>query len=547
MREPIPGESRSGGAPGILRRSSLLLGLAFIVVGAGLGGSASAAVTGLQRVEAESLSNSTGSRGVIARCPAGKQVLGGGAELIGGGQEVALNDLIPNEALTSFTAEAFEDQTGYAGSWSVRAYAICATPPPGLERVVATSPTDSLNKTVTATCPAGKRLLGTGGGISGLAGQVILEDVRPPNLTRVTAQGVEDQDGTAGDWLVRAYAICANPVHLLERVVATSFTDSLKAKSVTATCPSGKRVMGAGAELSGGGGEVVLGNLRPSDAPLLNRVIAKGVEDEDGTASNWSVRAFAICAAVSQRVVATSPTDSSSEKAQFPPCPSDLQSTGGGGDITGGRGQVRIFDLHRADRSSFAARASEDRNGYPEAWFLNAYAICATPLPGQETVNNLSPSGDFSSTKSVTVTCPPGKRVVGAGGALSTREVLDDVRPNASLTSVTVTGYEDESGTPGDWRIQANAICANPPPGLELVSAASPVNSLGWRSVVATCPSDKNLLGTGAEIDGGLGQVVLDDLTPNAALTSTTVTGREDETGHAAPWSVRSYAICANP
>ena len=60
----------------------------------------------------------------------------------------------------------------------------------------------------------------------------------------------------------------------------------------------------------------------------------------------------------------------------------------------------------------------------------------------------------------------------------------------------------------------------------------------------ATCPAGKNLLGTGGE--GGGSAVVMDDLRPNAALTSVTVTGIEDETGKESDWDVTAYAICAN-
>jgi hypothetical protein len=540
----IPGDRRSLGGHGLPNGSSWLTALALVVVFfAAFGATASAAVTHLQRYHAESPSNSL-NKAVTASCPAGKRVLGGGAELLGGESQVALNDVRPNGELTSVTAVALEDQTGYAGSWSLRAYALCATPPPGLKRIPATSPTNSSNKTVTATCPAGKRLLGAGADISGGGSEVVVQDIRVDSLTGVTAQGVEDQDGTASDWLVHAYAICSNPVHLLDRVVATSPSNSLKAKGVTATCPAGKRVVGAGGEVGGIEGQVALNDLRPSDP--LDGVTAHAAEDEDGTASNWLVRAFAICAAVSQRVVATSPTDSSFSKSQVPHCPSHLEDTGGGGDITGGRGQVHIFSLWPFSPSSWVAQAQEDWNGYAGAWSLTAYAVCATPLPGQEIVTNVSPGGDSSSTKSVTVTCPPGKRVIGAGGTVTPQVVLDDVRPNASLTSVTAAGYEDEAGDPLDWLIHADAVCANPPPGLELVSAASPVDSSNKR-INASCPVGKNLLGTGAEIDGGLGQVVLDHVTPDAGLRTATVTGLEDETGHTAAWSLRSYAICASP
>jgi hypothetical protein len=180
---------------------------------------------------------------------------------------------------------------------------------------------------------------------------------------------------------------------------------------------------------------------------------------------------------------------------------------------------------------------------------VRAYAVCTSPLPGRALRFAASPN-DSSSPKSATAACPAGTRVVGTGGQVglttSNQLVLDEVIPNASLTGVTATGIEDETGTGSDWNVEANASCATPPPGLERVVATSPLNSSN-KSVTASCPSGKNLLGTGGEIDAGDGQVVLAAIRPDAPLTSVTVTGLEDETGHAGAWSLRSYAICANP
>jgi hypothetical protein len=271
------------------------------------------------------------------------------------------------------------------------------------------------------------------------------------------------------------------------------------------------------------------------------------------------VRAFAICAAASQRVVATGPTGSPPFDGLAAFCPSDLRATGGGADVTGGAGQVRIDGVFPEDDPDpgpltsigFFADAFEDENGYAGAWFLRALAICATPLPGLQAVQSFA--FDSSTTKSVTVTCPAGTRVLGAGGGIISETssglrqvVLEELVPNAGLTSVTATGHEDETGEDNEWALFAHPVCANPPPGLELVSATSPVNSSN-KTVTATCPADKNLIGTGADIDGGVGQVVLDEVTPTAELRSVLVTGMEDETGHAGAWSVRSYAICASP
>ena len=81
-----------------------------------------------------------------------------------------------------------------------------------------------------------------------------------------------------------------------------------------------------------------------------------------------------------------------------------------------------------------------------------------------------------SAPKSLTATCPAGTRVIGPGGDTTPGDgsvVLNQIRPDASLTSVTVHADEDEVGTPSNWFLQAFVICAAPPAGLELVSATS--------------------------------------------------------------------------
>lgn len=526
----------------LLRRTGLVLCLALAVVIASHAGSASAAVAALQRVDAPSASDSSPNKSVAVSCPSGKQVTAAAARLAPSSGQVVLREMRPDTALTSVTVRGLEDQSGYADNWQLAAHATCATPPAGLERVLATSPSDSSNKGVTASCPAGKRLLGTGGALDGGSRQVALNDVIPGSkLKGVTVTGLEDGDGTTSNWSVTAYAICADPVAGLQRVAATSPIDSSD-KGVIASCPKGKRATGVGAELAGDRGEVVLQAISPF--PELTSGFAVAAEDEDGTVRNWSVRAFAICAAASERVVATSGSLGASDMRAF--CPADMHSTGVGADITGGGGQVLIRRLTVSGPDAVLVGATEDDTGFSSSWFLRAYAICATRLPAGYHSNQ---SAITSENKTVTVSCPSGTRVVAAGGYIAYNEepvVLNGVDPNAALTSVTATGVEDENGTETAWSVVAEAMCASPPPpGLELVTAVGGPDS-DPASVTATCPAGKNLLGTGAEINGGLGQVVLDDVRPNALLTTATVTGLEDENGYAFDWFLRAHAICAN-
>lgn len=65
-------------------------------------------------------------------------------------------------------------------------------------------------QSVTATCPAGKRVHGVGGEIVGGEGQVRLTEMRATTSTTVTVRASEDENGFSDTWKVRAYAVCAN-------------------------------------------------------------------------------------------------------------------------------------------------------------------------------------------------------------------------------------------------------------------------------------------------------------------------------------------------
>lgn len=88
-------------------------------------------------------------------------------------------------------------------------------------------------------------------------------------------------------------------------------------------------------------------------------------------------------------------------------------------------------------------------------------------------------------------------------------------------------------------------------PGLssvERITVTSVTDSISPKVVTATCPAGKKVVGDGWENIGAplvsLG-IIVDEVVPNAALTSVTVTAREIQaTG--LDWSTRVFAICAN-
>ena len=204
------------------------------------------------------------------------------------------------------------------------------------------------------------------------------------------------------------------------------------------------------------------------------------------------------------------------------------------------------LDLDPAD---VFMEASEDETGNQATWSLAVYPICARGLDPRPAA---AISAQTSSPKSQTVTCPDGRRVSSAGGAIVLSDaaqagevLLDDVRPNAALTSVTVNAVEDETGTAEPWAVAAYAVCVNPPPGLERVSADSPLASSA-KSVTVSCPAVKRVLGTGGDVNTFNGQVLLASIRPDASLTSVTMAANEDETGNPAAWSLTAYATCAS-
>jgi hypothetical protein len=526
------------------------------------GADAQAAITGLERVAPNTASNST-DKGITATCPAGKKLIGPGVDVTPGAGHVLIDDIRPSADLQSLFVRAREDETGTTANWYLQAFAICASAPPGLERKALTSASNSSNKTVTVNCSAGKNLLGLAGEINSPNGQVLLEDLTPvAGLASATVKAVEDENGNSGNWSLTAYAICANPIAGLVRVSNTSANDSSNPKLFNASCPAGKQVVGTGGNINTPNGQIVLDAVFP-DQTLTTAGIGAW-EDDTGNTANWSLTAFAICANSAERTEAhgSSATFSDGEARAQTGCGiPGRQVTGSGADITGGHGEVaihRIIPQLSPDPAGVTAQGFMDDDGINGVFVVSAYSICATPLPGLALVSAASASD--SSDKSVIANCPSGTKVVGLGGNVDNgftvvfsgpvafgEVVMDGLTPNAALTSVTVRAFEDDDGFADNWTLTAYAICANPPPGLQLVTATSLLESDELARATANCPAGKNLLGTGGELAGGQGEVVIDDLRPNAALTSATVTGLEDENGYSSNWQAKAFAICANP
>ena len=88
------------------------------------------AVRGLERVEFSSTSDSEQQKKAFAKCPAGKKVISGGAQIFIAGSAtgpVALKASFPSDVLDGWAATA-EEMVPTDLKWFVNAFAICATP-----------------------------------------------------------------------------------------------------------------------------------------------------------------------------------------------------------------------------------------------------------------------------------------------------------------------------------------------------------------------------------------------------------------------------------
>ena len=170
--------------------------------------------------------------------------------------------------------------------------------------------------------------------------------------------------------------------------------------------------------------------------------------------------------------------------------------------------------------------------------------------PGYTTISAES-SSNSSSPKSITATCPAGQQVLSPGiqirGALG-HVLVDDIQPNAALTSVTAKAYEDGAGTSEAWSVRVSAVCVNARIGLERVARTTSATSVAT-SIDFPCPDAKVVVGVGAAINGGLGRVSLVAMAPASANgpNRVSIAARETADGTADTWTLTGYAICDFP
>jgi hypothetical protein len=263
---------------------------------------AAASVPGLVRISATSVNDNSDPKVATAHCPAGTVLLSAGYQMNGAMGEAVVDDLpLTNAASVTVTAYA-EDPI--PGNWNLTAYAICAQPLSGLVRLTDPSSGDSRGfKSAAIVCPPGKDLIGGGFILTGATGEALVDDILPNGSSgseprTVTDTAYETDIDYPGNWSLSTHAVCAHPLTGLVRRSTTSASNATDSRSVTANCLSGEVMVGAGYQMHGGLGNIVLDDFRPNgDATTAPTSITLSAYEADlNLTENWDITAHAVCA-----------------------------------------------------------------------------------------------------------------------------------------------------------------------------------------------------------------------------------------------------------
>ena len=242
----------------------------------------------------------------------------------------------------------------------------------------------TISQVSVAACPAGQVLTGAGGWIVGGAGDVTLTDVIPSLATQtVTAWGHANPGAAPGAYVVVAQAICVPgaPPPNYQLVTSVSANNGAPVKSQVVNCPAGTNLLGLGAQLANGNGEVFYQRIQPN-AALNSATVTAGASG--GYLGPWQVTAYAICATppgVIGLVAATGPLNNAAAKVQATgACPAGTITTGVGGQVSQPATGNVILDRITANAAQNAAVAGADSDGtfFPN-WDLTSYNICWGP------------------------------------------------------------------------------------------------------------------------------------------------------------------------
>jgi len=249
-------------------------------------------------------------------------------------------------------------------------------------------------KTVTATCPTGTVVVGTGFYLYPTAEKLVGSVI--PTETSVTVTAAEDETGYSDDWSLTANAYCAARPANYQIVRIAGIAGNTNPKTTSATCPTGTTVLGLGWSTADNYGLPIAGQLTVTEARAFlstRRVTISVSEDDTGWGPQWSVDPIAICGTTGGVEIVTD-VDANPRGYEIgtPHCSEGRTAIGGG--ISMGQNSDVLFSgmyaVNGVDYFSGLPYANsyvvgqDDEDGGAAAWTLTSDVICATPMPVQQ-------------------------------------------------------------------------------------------------------------------------------------------------------------------
>jgi hypothetical protein len=257
-----------------------------------------AALDGFEVVTEATPNDNNTPKAITAQCPAGKVIIGGGVRFFGATAGTALTASAPDDSATPtrWIAEA-ADTEGFFENWGLQVDAYCINANLVNYQVIkaATANNSTGSKSITATCPAGQRLIGGGARITGLIvneGLTVSFPVVSPQPNQWTASAHEVNSSLAGNWALEAYALCST-TSKFGLIMGSTSTDIASPKSLVLECQQGGTLLGGGAAIGVFNGNYTLTTLHRETARQW-RISAQKILQAPVN-QNWGLFGYAFC------------------------------------------------------------------------------------------------------------------------------------------------------------------------------------------------------------------------------------------------------------
>jgi hypothetical protein len=207
----------------------------------------------------------------------------------------------------------------------------------------------------------------------------------------------------------------------------------------------------------------------------------------------------------------TSAIDSQPTKTDRADCPAGTRVIGGGGWVhalaAADSAKVALVALQPVHPASgpdhYVAVGQEITPNITTNWWVQAYAICASPVSGLQIISKTS----SSRAQAADVFCPAGQQPLGGGGRVdnpTNRVALVGATPTETAGNRKYSAYAraDRLDYTGLWTVTVYAVCAPTPPGYEVVYAHSTGGPSDTNKVAfVSCPSGKRVHGAAGTVN----------------------------------------------